>query len=146
VSRVLLTILNEVLDDITEEMRTTQTTLEEHKVRVQDVQEEIQRVTSQQECALYEHKQAMQRSEVLRTYLGRPGEYPRVLVGKMKKLSDEQERTAHSCDEVDRLLVRVRTDLQGKQTELAVAEQRYAELREWWGDVSERILSIQRAT
>jgi chromosome segregation ATPase len=143
VSKVLLTILNEVLDDITEEMRTTQIAIEERKARVQDVQENIQRLTSQQECALYEHKQALRRSDVLRTYLN-TGEHPRVLTGKMKNLSDEQERTAQSRDDADRLLARARTDLQGRQTELACAERRYTELQGWWGEVSERIANIQR--
>jgi chromosome segregation ATPase len=144
VSKVLLTILNETLDDIAEEMRLTQATLEGHQVKIQDLQEELQRATSRQQCTIYEDEQAKQRGEVLRSYLTRLGEYPRVLGGKLKKLTDAQEHTARARDEVDRYITRARTDLQGRQTQLAVAGQRAAELQKWWGEVSELIASFQR--
>lgn len=145
-SKVLLIILNEVLNDVAEAMRSTQTTIEEHQARVQDVREEIQCATGRQECAVYEYDQARQRSEVLRTYLSRLGEQPRALVGKMKKLADEQEHAAHSRDEANGYIARVRADLRSQQTQLAVAEKYYAELQKQWDEVSKLILSLQPAT
>jgi hypothetical protein len=144
VSKVLLTILNETLNETTEEMKSTQATLEEHKARVQDVREELRRATSQHESALYEYKQATQRKDVLSTYLSCPGEHPGLLRDKMKKLSDEWDRAAQSRAEADRLLVHVRTNLQGRQRDLAMAEEYYAKLQEGWRAVSALIESLQR--
>jgi chromosome segregation ATPase len=145
VNEVLLTVLNETLTEIAEGMRSVQAVIEKRQEEVQRAQEEVNFAEDQEECAAYEDGQAVRKAEVLRVYLSRLEKPPRVLLGKMKRLSDEQERTTHARDVAGGRVANTRSALKNKHTQLAVAEQSYMELQKQWSGVSEHIANAQRA-
>jgi chromosome segregation ATPase len=145
VDEVLLTVLNETLNEIAEEMRSAQSNIEKRQAERLRAQKEVKLAEDREKCATYEDEQATRRVEALRTYLNRLGDPPRILLSKMKKLSDEQERTARERDAAGGQIARAANDLRARHTELAVAEQRYAELQKLWGEVSEHISNAQRS-
>jgi hypothetical protein len=144
-SEVLLAILNETIAEVAEEMRSVQAVLDRCAQEVQGIQTAMQLTKGREESAIAEDEHALQRLEVLRTYLHRLDKHPQVLVGKLQRLAEDQERTAQARRVVGGQLASAHKELRDRQIERAVAEHRYAELYKQWNEVLELLSCIPQA-
>jgi chromosome segregation ATPase len=139
VNAELLAVLNETLDELTEQQQLFQALIEEYKGNLSQAQEERHSAQSQQIRLEQQRREVVRKSELLRNYLARLDRQPGALLRKVKRLSEEQRRIEHDLHQAETQLSNAESALRGKRERLAEAEKRSEEIRREWVEVSQHI-------
>lgn len=141
----LLAVLNETLNELTEQQQEFSTLIQQCHEEVAQAETEV--VFQERQKTYFEQQrvQGARKSEVLRNYISGLKKQPCALLNKVKRLNEQQLKISEDLREVESQLVKKRTLLQSRQTQLAEAEQRSEEIRKEWNEVSEHIGLVEHA-
>jgi chromosome segregation ATPase len=143
-SEMLMSILDKMLSEAAVRIQAAQALIGQRKGTVFEAQKDLRTTEDRLKCAVYEDEQALQKLDTLRTYLTRLGKHPQALMIKVGELRKEQDNGREFRRRAEEQVAHVKSELQEKQTWLAIAEKDYVGLQGQWNEVSE-LVSHERA-
>jgi chromosome segregation ATPase len=143
VNEILLTILNETLDDLTQAMRKTQEDIEKQTEEIRKTKARAEIYEEKVKCEAYQKNQVKQQISVLTTYLNTLGKLPSSLMEKREALEKKWKRIGERSDLMEIGPSRLQEEIDENSARLDMLKQRYADIRKEWDGIT-RLISQER--